>query len=285
MNNARQPFPMKIDSHQHFWNYDPIMHGWIDDSMQTIRKDFLPIDLAKEMAKNSIDGCIAVQVDETEAENDFLLNLADENEFIKGVVGWMNLKTTTAEEEMPYWKKHKKLKGFRCIIQGKPDELYLKNDLFISQVKKLATYEFTYDLLVYHDQLSSLIRFVEKLPENKMILDHLGKPDIKNREIKYWKENIKILAQHPGIFCKLSGLITEANHNNWSYDDLIPYLEIVSEEFGIDRICFGSDWPVCLVAGTYSEVVGVIEKFSSQLNNEEKEKLFAVNTMNFYNLY
>jgi L-fuconolactonase len=276
---------MRIDAHQHFWKYDSIRHGWIDDSMKKIRKDFLPKDLDKELAKNGINGSIAVQVDENEAENDFLLKLAEENEFIKGIVGWIDLKSPIAEERMLHWKKYNKMKGFRCIMQGKPDELYLKNDLFISKVKKLASYEFTYDLLVYHDQLPSLIRFVEKLPDNKMILDHLGKPDIKNREIKTWKENIRILAQHPGIYCKLSGLVTEANHNQWSYDDLKPYLEIASEAFGIDRICFGSDWPVCLVAASYSEVVGVIEKFSSQLNNEEKKKLFGTNTMKFYNLY
>jgi L-fuconolactonase len=276
---------MRIDAHQHFWNYDPIRHEWIDDSMKVIRKNFLPSDLSIEMTKNGIDGTIAVQVDETEEENFFLLKLAEENEFIKGVVGWLDLRSAASEEAMAQWKKYKKMKGFRCIMQGKPDELYLKNDLFIAQVKKLASYEFTYDLLVYLDQLPSLIRFVEKLPDNKMILDHLGKPAIKNRELKNWKENIKILAQHPDIYCKLSGLVTEANHNNWSYDDLMPYLEIASEAFGIDRICFGSDWPVCLVAGSYSEVVGVIEKFSSQLNEQEKEKIFGSNTMKFYNLY
>ena len=276
---------MRIDAHQHFWNYDPIRHDWIDESMKVIRKNFLPTDLLIEMKKNGIDGSVAVQVDETEEENYFLLKLTEENEFIKGIVGWMDLKSQTAEEQMQHWKQYQKIIGFRCIMQGKPDELYLKNDLFISQVKKLASYEFTYDLLVYHDQLPSLIRFVEKLPDNRMILDHLGKPNIKNREIKTWRENIKILAQHPGIFCKLSGLVTEANHNNWSYDDLMPYLEIASEAFGIDRICFGSDWPVCLVAGGYSEVVGVIEKFSSQLNEQEKDKIFGSNTMKFYNLY
>lgn len=276
---------MRIDAHQHYWNYDPIRHDWIDESMKVIRKDFLPTDLSIEMKKNSIDGTIAVQVDENDEENYFLLKLTEENEFIKGIVGWMDLKSQTAEEQMQHWKQYQKIKGFRCIMQGKSDELYLKNDLFISQVKKLASYEFTYDLLVYHDQLPSLIRFVEKLPDNKIILDHLGKPDIKNREIKTWKENIKILAQHPGIYCKLSGLVTEANHNNWKYDDLMPYLEIASEAFGVDRICFGSDWPVCHVAGSYTEVVGVIEQFSSQLNKEEKEKLFGTNTMKFYNLY
>jgi L-fuconolactonase len=275
---------MRIDAHQHFWHYDPIRHDWIDESMKVIRKNFLPADLSNEMKRNGIDGTIAVQVDETEEENYFLLKLAEENEIIKGIVGWMDLKSPTAEEQIQHWKKYPNIKGFRCIIQGKPDEQYLKNDLFISQVKKLASYEFTYDLLVYHDQLPSLIRFVEKLPDNKMILDHIGKPDIKNREIKSWRENIKMLAQHPGIYCKLSGLVTEANHNNWNYDDLMPYLEIASEAFGIDRICFGSDWPVCLVAGSYTEVVGVIEQFSSQLNKEEKEKLFGANTMKFYNL-
>lgn len=275
---------MKIDAHQHFWNYNPKKHDWIDDSMQVIKKDFSPNELEKEMLANGINGCIAVQVEESETETEYLLKLADDNNFIKGVVGWIDLLSPEAEERMLFWKQKFKCKGFRSIVQGKPDHNYLKNEVFIEQVKKLQAHGYSYDLLVYHDQLPSLIGFTEKLPDNRMILDHLGKPDIKNKEIKKWKEHIKILAQHPGIYCKLSGLITEAEHDKWSYNDIQPYLEIAAEYFGADRICFGTDWPVCLLAGTYTQVVETIEKFSLQLSKDEKNKLYAENTMKCYNL-
>ncbi len=276
---------MRIDAHQHFWEYDPKRHGWINDGMHAIRKDFSPNDLHNVMTQNGVSGCIAVQVDETEEETNYLINLASENNFIKGVVGWIDLKSTSAEEHMQFWKSHTVCKGFRCIMQGAPSELYLSNKNFREGVKKLSSYGYTYDLLVYHDQIPELISFTDQLPDNKMILDHLGKPDIKNKEIKKWKEQIRILAQHPGIYCKFSGLITEADHKKWKTDHLLPYLEIAAEYFGTDRICFGTDWPVCLLAGSYTNVIEVIETFANQLNTADKNKLFAENTMKFYNLY
>jgi len=275
---------MRIDAHQHFWQFDPIKHEWIDESMQAIRKSFLPTDLQKEIESVGIDGTIAVQADETEKENSYLLSLSDENDFIKAIVGWIDLKALDAIERMQYWKKHDKIKGFRCIMQGQEDSNYLTNKDFLENIKKLVPYGYTYDLLVYHNQFPSLIKFVEKLPDNRMILDHLGKPDIKNKNIKEWKVNLKILAQHPGIYCKLSGMITEADYERWTYEDLKPYLETAAEYFGVDRICFGTDWPVCLVAGSYAQVYEIIEKFSNQLTADEKNKLLGLNTMKFYNI-
>lgn len=275
---------MRIDAHQHFWQFDPIKHGWIDESMQAIRKSFSPFDLQKEIASVGIEGTIAVQADETEKENSYLLNLSDENDFIKAIVGWIDLKAVDAIERMQYWKIHNKIKGFRCIMQGQEDSSYLTNKDFLENVKKLAPYGYTYDLLVYHKQFPSLIKFVEKLPDNRMILDHLGKPDIKNKDIKEWKANLKIIAQHPGIYCKLSGMITEADYERWTYEDLKPYLETAAEYFGVDRICFGTDWPVCLLAGSYTQVYEIIEKFSNQLTSDEKNKLLGLNTMKFYTI-
>lgn len=275
---------MRIDSHQHFWQFNSTKHFWIDESMQAIRKSFSPNDLQKEIVSVGIEGTIAVQADETEKENSYLLNLSDENDFVKAIVGWIDLKALDAIERMQYWKKYEKIKGFRCIMQGQEDSSYLTNKDFLENIKKLAPYGYTYDLLVYHHQFPSLIKFVEKLPDNRLILDHLGKPDIKNKNIKDWKANLKILAQHPSIYCKLSGMITEADYGRWTYEDLKPYLEAAAEYFGVDRICFGTDWPVCLLAGSYTQVYEIIDKFSNQLSTDEKNKLLGLNSMKFYTI-
>lgn len=261
-----------------------MQHSWINDEMAVIRRDYYPGDLATSLKQLGITGTIAVQADETHQETDFLLDLADKNEFIKGVVGWINMHHQELETELEKYKFANKLKGFRCVMQGAPDEKYLSNQLFSENLKKLATTGYTYDLLVYHHQLPALISLTEKLPDNQMILDHIGKPDIKNQQFNSWKENIKVLSAHPGIYCKLSGMITEADYKNWKYDDLIPYMEVCAEYFGIDRLCFGSDWPVCLVAGSYHQVCEIVERFVSQLPMEDQMKVFGKNTMDFYKL-
>jgi L-fuconolactonase len=275
---------MRIDAHQHFWQYDPDRHKWINDEMSAIRRDFFPGDLATILKTLQIDGTIAVQADETVVETTFLLDLATKNDFIKAVVGWTDLHSLELEKTLYNFKGIEKLAGFRCVMQGAPDEKYLRNDLFANNLKKLAEHGYTYDLLVYHNQLPALISMTEKLPDNQLILDHIGKPDIRNNQFQTWKEQIKILAKHPGIYCKLSGMVTEADYSKWTYDDLLPYLETSAEYFGIDRICFGSDWPVCLVAGSYNKVYEVIEKFVHQLSKSDQDKIFGLNTLQFYKI-
>lgn len=275
---------MRIDAHQHFWEYNPIKHSWISDEMSSIRKDFSPADLSPILISQHLDGCIAVQADETDQETKYLLDLSDEYEFIKGVVGWSDLKKTSTLENLKSDQRHPKLVGFRCIMQGQPDEMYLKNKVFQENLAVLSTMDYTYDLLIYHYQLPSLIQFVDQLPDNRLILDHLGKPDIKGHEIKEWKENIRILAAHPKIYCKLSGMITEADYMRWTSDDIVPYLDVVGEYFGTDRLCFGSDWPVCLVAGSYEKMMHVVEKWSDQFSSEVKNNIFGNNTERFYKI-
>ena len=275
---------MRLDAHQHFWKYDPVRHGWIDDRMQVIRRDFLPADLAPELTTAGIDGCVAVQADETEEETRFLLDLAEEHDFIRAVVGWVDFKAPDISDRLAQWRERQLLKGFRAIMQGQPDEKYLTNRTFIEGIHKLAGTGFTYDLLVYHDQLTSLIRFTERFPDQSFILDHIAKPDITNGRIKPWKEHMKTLAQHPGIYCKLSGMITEADWKNWRYDDLAPYLEIAGECFGTDRLCFGTDWPVCLLAGGYQTVKGVLDRFLGQVTEAERENIWGNNARKFYNI-
>lgn len=275
---------MKIDAHQHFWQYNPVTQGWISDNMSVLRRDFSPVELQNEIKLYGIEGTIAVQAEETYEENHFLSKLALENDYILGIVGWMDLLDIRAEEKMMELKSIQKLVGFRTITQGAPDEKYLSNQLYIQNVKLLANFDYTYDLLVHHSQLPSLIRFTEQLSNNKFIIDHIGKPDIKHQKINDWKTSIKTLAENPNVYCKLSGMTTEADYQNWRYTDLLPYIEIVAEYFGVDRLCFGSDWPVCLVAGSYARTLEVVEQFCAQLNTKEKNKIFGENTKEFYKL-
>ena len=275
---------MRLDSHQHFWKFDPVRDAWITADMQVIQRDFLPADLLKEINTHKIDGTIAVQADESETETRFLLEQAEENDFIKGVVGWIDLKHEMLDIHLQEWKKFPKLKGFRTITQGKPDDQYFKNKPFQQGIRQLTANRFTYDLLIYHDQLPAAIQFTERFPDQAFILDHLGKPAITAGEIKKWKENIRVLSQHPRTFCKLSGLVTEADWKKWRYEDLSPYLEIAGEYFGVDRLCFGSDWPVCLLAGSYGKVTEIITRFLQQVEPADRDKIWGANAANFYQI-
>jgi len=275
---------MRIDAHQHFWNHDPIKHFWINDDIKVIKRDFSPGDLAPLLKESKFDGTIAVQADETMAETTFLLDLARKNDYIKAVVGWVDLRKEAVEEDLLMLKSQQKLAGFRCIMQGTEDEAYLKNSVFLKNVSRLTQFDFTYDLLVFHNQMESLVRFTDKLQDNRLILDHIGKPDIKNKQIKQWKEQLRILSSNPNIYCKLSGMLTEADHQRWTYDDIMPYMETAAEYFGVDRLCFGSDWPVCLLAGSFKQVHDVVDRFVEQLNTTEREKIFGTNTAAFYKI-
>ena len=275
---------MRIDAHQHFWTYDPLRHGWIDEGMKAIRRDFLPIDLEPELKKAGIDGTVAVQADETDAETDFLLGLAEENAFILSVVGWVDLKVPDTETRLQALKAHRKLSGFRSILQGRSDEEYLSNRSFLHGVGLLRRYGYRYDLLVYHDQMASLLRFTDRFPDQPFMLDHLGKPPIAEGGMRRWRDEVRILARHPHTFCKLSGLVTEARRDRWTYNDLAPYMETVAEFFGTDRLCFGSDWPVCLTAADYATVTETVRRFLSQVDEADRERVMGLNAKQFYGI-
>ncbi len=275
---------MKIDAHHHFWNYHPETHGWISDEMSVIRKDFTPPELKKELDDHGFDGSVVIQTEEAYTENKFLLDIAEKYNYIKAIVGWVDLLDPNSEMKMVDLKSTPLIVGFRTIMQGSPDEKYLGNKLFFENVKRLSAFDYSFDLLVHNNQLDSLIRFTDKLPDNRLMLDHLGKPAIKNKEYKAWKSQIKILAANPNVYCKLSGMTTEADQKEWTYNDIYPYMEIVAEYFGLDRLCFGSDWPVSLVSGTFSTTYSVVNQFCSQLKQEEKAKIFGLNTKEFYKL-
>lgn len=272
------------DAHVHFWKFDPVRDAWITGDMQVIRKDFLPADAEKMFFEWGVEGCVAVQADTSELETSFLLDLASKHTCIHGVVGWVDLKADNLEEKLQAYKNLPKLKGFREIMQGQPDEAFLGNRKFREGIAQLGPHGFTYDILIYHDQLPSAIRFAEKYPEQQFMLDHIAKPDIAGGEWKKWKENMRALAQHPGMLCKLSGMVTEAHWKTWSYDQLRPYMEIAAEYFGTGRLCFGSDWPVSLLAADYGKVLEVVLEFLKQVSPEEQRAVLSGNTRGFYKL-
>jgi len=274
---------MRIDSHQHFWNYDPARDSWIDDSMDAIKRDFLPLDLEPNLVKNGYDGSIAIQADQSEEETMFLLNLAEEHRFIKGVVGWVDLKDRQVSERLEYFSQFKKLVGYRHIIQAEPDD-FMFDKGFRNGIKALSKYGYTYDILIYSRQLKAAINLVEAFPQQPFVLDHIAKPDIKNREFTTWSSLISELAKSRNVYCKVSGMVTEASWQDWKIKDFTPYLDRVFEVFGPDRLMIGSDWPVCLLAGTYSNVIGIVDDYLARNLPAQKSKVLGENAVNFYHL-
>lgn len=274
---------MTIDAHQHFWHYNVADYAWIDDSMKTIQRDFLPADLEPILQKNGFDGCVLVQVNQTEQENNDFLKFASLYDFIKGVVGWIDLRADNLEERLSYFKQFAKLKGFRHIVQGEPVG-FMQEENFISGVKKLIAFDYTYDILIYPKQLKDALHLVRECPDNKFVIDHIAKPDIKNKEISKWSNYMKEIAQHEHVFCKISGMVTEADWYKWKKEDFYIYLDLVLEFFGTDRIMYGSDWPVCLVAGAYEEQLSIVQSYFDKLSKTEKDKLFGENATRFYGL-
>lgn len=275
---------MIIDAHQHFWRYNQERHAWISDDMAAIRKDFLPKELEQIYRQNDIDGCVAVQVDQTEAENEFFLAFARRYSFIKGIVGWVDLQDEKVKDRLEYYSTEKIIKGFRHIVQGEPDPNFLLGQDFCRGIGMLDSYNLTYDILVYHYQLVQVERFVSKFPKQNFIIDHIAKPNIKSGEIDQWSKYMKAIAKHENVYCKLSGMVTEADFNNWTYDAIAPYINIVLESFGPSRVVYGSDWPVCLVAATYEEQFNVVHKAIEKLSPAEKKAILGENASRFYHL-
>lgn len=272
-----------IDAHQHFWTYDSVRHGWITDDMKAIRRDFQPEDLKPLLDRHGMEGCVVVQVDQTEEETLSLLALANQHDFIKGVVGWIDLRNPKLESRLEYFASLKKLKGFRHIVQSeKPG--FLSQPTFIKGVRQLASYHFTYDLLVYHHQLAEAVNFVKQVPETRIVVDHLAKPSIITRDIRQWEMHMNALADCPNVSCKVSGMVTEAKWPGWKYRDFVPYLDVVVNAFGIQRLMYGSDWPVCLVAASYEEQFSIVQKYFSAFRESEKKLIFGENARRFYNL-
>ena len=275
---------MTIDSHQHFWFYDVRKHDWIDDDMAVIRNDFLPKGLKKVYQENSIDACVAVQADQTLDETNFLLDLAKEHDFIKGVVGWVNLRSPLVEELLEKYQEDSYLKGWRHVVQGEPDPNFLLRPNFLKGISLLEKYGYTNDILVFPHQLGAVLEFVKQFPNQKFVIDHLAKPYIKDGFFDGWSVMMKEIARHENVYCKISGMVTEANYHSWTPDQIKPYMELVLEAFGADRILFGSDWPVCLVAGSYRQVKHLVTNAIKKLSKSEQANIMGNNAFAFYNL-
>ena len=275
----------RIDAHQHFWQFDPVRDSWISDEAQLLRRDFLPDHLQPLLQECGIDGCVAVQADQSERENEFLLGLADSYDFIKGVVGWVDLRHPEIEQRLKHYSAVPKLKGFRHVLQSEHDRALMLNPNFKRGIAALATHGYTYDVLIYPDQLGYTREFVSAFPDQPFVIDHIAKPHIKDRYItEEWRNAIRAVAAHDNVYCKISGMVTEADWQHWKPEHLRVYIETVVESFGTNRILFGSDWPVCLVAATYAQVFQVVQDFFASFSEDEQAAFFGGNAIKFYKL-
>ncbi len=274
---------MRIDAHQHFWNYHPITHDWIDDSMQKIRQNFLPDQLHPLLKAAKIDGCVAVQAEQSVAETSFLLSLASQHEWIKGVVGWVDLKAENLEEKLIHYQQFPKLKGFRHVLQGE-EPSFMLSDQFMKGIGLLDKFGYSYDLLIFPKHLDAALTLVKKFPHQRFVIDHIAKPFIKDAILEGWIQGMIDLAACSNVSCKVSGMVTEANWTNWDQTDFVPYLDTVVAIFGIDRLLFGSDWPVCLVAAEYPEMLSIVETYFSKYSISQQAAFFGNNAIDFYRL-
>jgi L-fuconolactonase len=274
---------MRIDAHHHFWHYTPDEYGWIDDAMASIRRDFLPSDLAPEIAAAGIDAVISVQARQTLSETHFLLALATAHTWISGVVGWVPLTDAHAGERLADIARQPKLKGIRHVLQAEPDT-YMDRPDFNVGLSQLRALNLAYDILIYHHQLPAAIRLVDRHPEQVFVVDHIAKPAIRRGELQPWARNLNELARRPNVFCKLSGVVTEAEYATWTYEQILPYLDAALEAFTPARLMFGSDWPVCLVATTYLDWVRTIERLTEKLSAAERQAIFCDTATRAYRL-
>ena len=275
---------MHIDAHQHFWIYRPEEYGWIDDSMRVIRRDFLPADLRPELAAHGFGGSVAVQARQTLEETRWLLELADQNPRIVGVVGWVDLCSADAHSQLSEFSKNPKLVGIRHIVQSEPDDRFLLREDFLRGITLLAEFDLAYDILIYTKHLQVAAEFVERFRRQRFVLDHLAKPPIRTREIEMWATGIRRLAQFPHVLCKLSGLVTEADWHEWKPEEIVPYLDVAYEAFGADRLMIGSDWPVCLAAAPYARVMEVVKTWLGQFPTSTREAILGGNAQRFWKL-
>ena len=274
---------MRVDSHQHFWNYQPKRDTWITEEMNVIRKDFLPAQLSQLLKENKIEGCVAVQADQSEKETDFLIKCARNHSFVKGIVGWTDLQSPGVQARLEYYYQFHEVKGFRHVVQSEPGDFLLRES-FCSGIALLEQYAFTYDILVYPHQLPAALAFIKKFPNQFFVIDHLAKPSVRQMQLKPWKQQLQQIAMHENVFCKISGLVTETDWKTWKPSNFKPYLDTALEAFGTQRLMYGSDWPVCLLAASYEEQLQIIQQFIDPLSPAEKKAIMGENAVIFYHL-
>jgi L-fuconolactonase len=276
---------MKIDAHQHFWKYSAEAYGWITDEMLPLKQDCLPADLKPLLKQAGFDGCVAVQARQSLEETDFLLELAAEAPFIRAVVGWADLQDEQLEATLERYQDAPLLKGIRHIVQDEPDDQFLLRPAFLEGIATLGRLGYTYDILIYERHLPVVADFLQQSPEQPFVLDHLGKPEIAGDPSEPWRRGIRTIAQRPYVYCKLSGMVTEADWNNWEAEDFRPYLDTVLEAFGPERLMIGSDWPVCLLAAnSYGSVVQIVAEYISALSESEQAAIYGGTAAQFYQI-
>jgi len=275
---------MNIDAHQHFWMYNQHEYGWIDDSMESLRRNFLPNDLKPELDHNGIQGCVTVQARQTLEETRWLLDLAEHSKFILGVVGWVDLQSAEVNSQLKAFARNPKLVGVRHIVQSEPDDRFLLRPEFLRGIAALEEFDLAYDILIYPKHLRVAAEFAHKFPRQRFVLDHLAKPPIKDRQIDSWESGIGELAALPNVYCKLSGLVTEADWHHWKPEDLTPYLDVAFEAFGAERLMFGSDWPVCLAAAPYSRVFSTVKNYLARQAVNVRDAVLGGNAQRFWKL-
>lgn len=275
---------MQIDAHQHFWIYSPAEYDWIDDSMAALRRDFLPNDLKLELDSNGFHGSIAVQARQTFEETRWLLDLAERSPWILGVVGWVDLRSPDIRSELKALSRNSKLVGIRHVVQSEPDDRFLLQPDFLRGISALEDFELAYDILIYPRHLPVAAEFVKRFPRQRFVLDHLAKPPIKSGAIDSWAEGIRRLAEFPNVFCKLSGLVTEADWQHWKPEQIIPFLDVAFESFGADRLMIGSDWPVCLVAASYPRAIEVVKDYLLERRPDCRAGVLGGNAQRFWRL-
>jgi L-fuconolactonase len=274
---------MRVDAHVHFWNYRETEYAWIDASMKQLRRDFLPKDFHVEMGRLGLQGCIAVQARQSLEETKWLLTLAAEFPFILGVVGWIDLRARDVQTQLASFANRSKLVGIRHVVQDEPDDFLLRPD-FLRGVAALADSDLTYDILIYPSQLANAARFVERLPSQRFVLDHLAKPPIKSGEIRDWADGLRRLAQFPNVVSKVSGLATEADWQHWNEDQFIPYLDIAFDCFGPHRLMAGSDWPVCTLVANYERALATTQLYLGRFSNSDRDAVLGETAARFWRL-
>ena len=275
---------MKIDSHHHFWKYDPVRYSWMNERMEVLKKDYQPNDLLGEIERVGIDGVVSVQADQSMQETNELLEHAAQHDFIRGVVGWFPLADPAIEDILAEYSGNPLLKGVRHVVQDEPDDRFILGDAFNEGIRKLKKFDLVYDILIYERQLAASIEFVDLHPGQPFVLDHVAKPRIGDGLMEPWKAQMFELAKRENVTCKLSGMATEANWEEWTYEDLRPYMEVALDAFSPDRLMFGSDWPVARLAVEYEPWVKLCREFLSSLSQDECEAIEGGNAVRAYQL-
>ena len=273
---------MRLDSHQHFWHYNPAEHTWISDQMMALKRDFLPEDLRPLLASIEFDGCITVQARQSLEETRWLLELAAKHEFIRGVVGWVDLQSEDLPRQLENFARNPKLAGVRHVVHDEPDDEFMLRPEFRRGISRLREFDLTYDLLLFPKHLPIAVELVREFPAQQFVLDHIAKPKIAERLFSPWREDLRVLAGFPNVFCKLSGMVTEAKWKQWEPGDFRSYLDVVFEAFGPDRIMIGSDWPVCTLSGDYESTMRIVIDYVGQFSAEVQAGILGENCARFY---